>query len=202
MGIKRVAAVAGLAILGGLAGSAHAISSANYSIPFSVVNAGAAPMSSPGFTMLSSIGDGVASTPMSSAGNRAATGFIAQLYGVNFSCILDIDGNGKLDALSDGLMLLRAMFGLTGTAVTNNAIGQQATKTTWAEIQPLIHSAALDIDGNGTTDALTDGLMIIRALFGLTGTAVTNNALGQNATRVTWPAIRDYLNSVCGTAIQ
>ena len=202
MDLKRAAVIAGLAMVGGLAGAAHAISSANYSIPFGVVNAGVGGMSSLSYVLVSSIGDGVATGKTSSPGSRATTGFIGQLYGVNYSCILDIDGNGQRDALSDGLMLLRAMFGLTGTAVTNNAIGQQATKTTWAEIQPLIHTSALDIDGNGQTDALTDGLLIIRALFGLTGTAVTNNAIGPNATRATWTSIRDYLNSVCGTAIQ
>ena len=35
---------------------------------------------------------------------------------------LDIDGNQQADALTDGLLLLRYMFGLTGTAVTNGAI--------------------------------------------------------------------------------
>ena len=42
----------------------------------------------------------------------------------------------------------------------------------------MIVPAVLDIDGNGTTDALTDGLMLLRAMFGLTGVAVTNNSVG------------------------
>ncbi|MBK8739582.1 MAG: hypothetical protein IPM02_08600 [Betaproteobacteria bacterium] len=57
----------------------------------------------------------------------------------------------------------------------------------------------LDIDGNLTPDALTDGLMVIRALFGLTGTAVTNNAVGASPTRGTWSLIQSYLNTNCGT---
>jgi hypothetical protein len=36
-------------------------------------------------------------------------------------CSLDIDGNKTIDPLTDGLMLVRAMFGLTGSAVTDNA---------------------------------------------------------------------------------
>ncbi len=60
---------------------------------------------------------------------------------------------------------------------------------------------SLDIDGNGAQDALTDGLLVIRALFGLTGTAVTNNAIGSNASRSTWTDIRAYLNSTCGAKI-
>jgi hypothetical protein len=53
----------------------------------------------------------------------------------------------------------------------------------------------LDIDDDGSTSALTDGLMILRASFGLTGTAVTNNALGLNPNRGSWAAIRSYLNA-------
>jgi hypothetical protein len=56
----------------------------------------------------------------------------------------------------------------------------------------------LDIDGNGNVDALSDGLMLIRAMFGLTGTPVTSNAVGQGAARTTWAQIRDYLNGTCG----
>ncbi|MBK7473243.1 MAG: hypothetical protein IPI73_24065 [Betaproteobacteria bacterium] len=39
------------------------------------------------------------------------------------ACSLDVDGNGGIDALTDGLILIRAMFGLTGTSVTNGVIG-------------------------------------------------------------------------------
>ena len=65
----------------------------------------------------------------------------------------------------------------------------------------------LDIDGDGSVDALTDGLIMLRAMFGLTGSAVTFGAIGPNATRSAWMAavnptvdnsIRLYLNSVCG----
>ena len=117
------------------------------------------------------------------------------------ACTLDLDGNGKLDALTDGLMLLRAIFGLSGDQVTTGAIGTDAVRNTWALISPLIALPALDIDGNGKVDALTDGLLILRAMFGLTGTQVTNNALGTNpaATRNTWAAIRTYLNATCGS---
>jgi hypothetical protein len=57
----------------------------------------------------------------------------------------------------------------------------------------------LDMDGNGATDALTDGLMILRALFNLSGSAVTNGAIGLNATRQTWSDISAFYNANCGT---
>ncbi len=57
----------------------------------------------------------------------------------------------------------------------------------------------LDVDGNNTIDALTDGLIIIRAMLGLTGTSVTSGAIGGSASRSTWAQIQPYLNGNCGT---
>jgi hypothetical protein len=64
----------------------------------------------------------------------------------------------------------------------------------------LIGSAcSLDVDGNGQQDAQTDGLMLLRAMFGLTGTAVTSGAVGGGSpTRTNWADIRAYLNGNCG----
>lgn len=62
-------------------------------------------------------------------------------------------------------------------------------------------TCSLDVDGNGIKDALTDGLIILRALFGLTGTAVTSGgAVGPGATRSSWTALQSFLNSGCGTS--
>jgi hypothetical protein len=61
-------------------------------------------------------------------------------------------------------------------------------------------NCTLDVDGNSSIDALTDGLMLLRAMFGLTGTPVTNGAIGSGATRTTWAQIRPYLNGNCGTS--
>ena len=69
------------------------------------------------------------------AGNGAAWA----LMGAPASCTLDVDGNGSIDALTDGLLMLRAMFGLTGTAVTNGAVGGGAQRTTWAQLRPYLN---------------------------------------------------------------
>jgi hypothetical protein len=58
----------------------------------------------------------------------------------------------------------------------------------------------LDVDGNGAIDALTDGLVILRALFGLTGASVTNGAVGSGAARTNWSQIGPYINTNCGTS--
>ena len=175
-------------------------SSANYAIASSVINNGVAPMSSANFSISSSLGDPFFGGSQS-AGFRVAPGFWPTIKGVGKACILDLDGNGEIDALTDGMMLIRILSGLTGDAVTKNAIGDNASRTTWAQIQPLIVLSLLDVDDNGSTEAQTDGLMILRASFGLTGNAVTDNALGSGTpNRNNWGAIRTYLNSTCATA--
>jgi hypothetical protein len=58
----------------------------------------------------------------------------------------------------------------------------------------------LDVDLDGRIDALTDGIILVRAMLGLTGSAVTAGALGPMASRNSWQAIQAYLNGHCGTS--
>ena len=52
-----------------------------------------------------------------------------------------------------------------------------------------------DVDANGTTDGLTDGLLILRYLFGFRDTALIHGAVAPNAERGTPAAIEDHLNT-------
>ena len=122
-------------------------------------------------------------------------GFWHATIGVTQGCVLDVDGNGSITALTDGLMILRTMLGLTDAAVTNGATLASAPRNTWAQIQPFVHLAALDIDGSGSTLPASDGIMLLRAMFGLTGTPVTKGAAAGGRT---WTDIRTYLNTNCG----
>ena len=56
--------------------------------------------------------------------------------------------------------------------------------------------ALLDIDGNGETEALTDGLLILRYLFGFTGATLVTGAVGTGCIRCDAPAIEAYLSSL------
>ena len=62
---------------------------------------------------------------------------VPNFCGVNATIfsILDIDGDCIVDSLPDGLLLTRAMIGLTDATATNSAIGANATRTTWAQIR-------------------------------------------------------------------
>ena len=110
---------------------------------------------------------------------------------------LDIDGNGSYDALTDGLLVIRYLFSIRGAPLIANAIGAEATRTTADLIETRMAQvlSALDVDLNGSTDALSDGLMILRYLFTLRGDAVTVNAIASNAQRDT-AQINAYIQSL------
>ena len=96
---------------------------------------------------------------------------------------LDIDGNGQYDALTDGLLLLRGLFGLNEAALIEDAVASDATYTTSEEISSKIDALGdmTDIDGNGRADALTDGLVILRYLFGLRDDVLINGVIASDA---------------------
>ncbi len=106
--------------------------------------------------------------------------------------LLDIDGNRRADALTDGIILVRHLFGLSGSALTAGAVAPDATRDT-QQISDYLNgmdaSVDLDVDGNGHVDALTDGIILVRYLFGFSGNTLTQGALGAGATRTTPSAI-------------
>jgi hypothetical protein len=51
----------------------------------------------------------------------------------------DIDGDGQVDALSDGLLLLRYLFNLRGESLIRNLISPGAVRTTHSQIENYIH---------------------------------------------------------------
>ena len=98
---------------------------------------------------------------------------------------LDLDGDLTHDALTDGLLILREMFGLDGSALITGTISLQAEFSSAEEIKERISHLGdlIDADGSGQIDALTDGLLILRFLFGLEGDDLTGGVLAPNATR-------------------
>jgi hypothetical protein len=86
---------------------------------------------------------------------------------------VDADGNGHYDALTDSLLVAGYLSALSGSALTNDALGHGTSNTSASPIAGLLSAAesALDVDGDGVADVLTDGQPIVHYLFDLRGPA-------------------------------
>lgn len=98
--------------------------------------------------------------------------------------ILNIDNSDSgtvYDAATDGVLLMRYLLGFRGEALIANARGSGANLRDSAAIEQHIQSAlaAFDVDGDGQTRALTDGVMILRRLF--FATVPTSDAAAMSA---------------------
>jgi hypothetical protein len=111
--------------------------------------------------------------------------------------LLNIDDSDAPDVYSantDGTLLLRYLLGLRGTALTAGALGTNARRDA-AQIATHIETyrTLFDVDGDGETRALTDGVMILRRLLGLSGSAITNGV--KNSARSD-DAVRDAIDAL------
>ena len=118
-----------------------------------------------------------------------------------YSCLgcfsFDIDVDGDTAALTDGLLVLRYLFGFSGSTLTVDAITSGATRTDTADIEAYLESnlGHIDIDGDGGTDALTDGLLLLRYLFGFEGATLIEGAIRDGAERTRAGDVESFINS-------
>jgi hypothetical protein len=137
------------------------------------------------------------STPINFTSDNTAAGyeFSSDNYVLDIvSATWDIDGNGKADALTDGLTLLKASFGLSGQLMIEGSIATDSNMTL-EDIEGSMDKAMTiaDIDDSGDVDALTDGLMVLRYLFDVKDSGLTEGAIGSGAKREAHQAIVDHL---------
>tara|TARA_B100000929_G_scaffold119288_1_gene94599 strand:+ start:368 stop:1822 length:1455 start_codon:yes stop_codon:yes gene_type:complete len=110
---------------------------------------------------------------------------------------LDIDSDGQTGALTDGLLILRHLFGFSGSTLTDGAVALGASRSSPEAVREhlQVNAAELDIDGDSETDALTDGLLILRYLFGFRGDTLISAALSGSASRSVPSDIESYLSN-------
>ncbi len=125
------------------------------------------------------------------------------------ACSLDIDGDGFLTS-ADALLAMRYMIGFRGDALSQVVAGNAcALHTTPAAIEaaivPLLAASppALDIDGDQQATEMIDGMLLLRAMRGRTGSEAMNGfaTTQPGATRTTWTSVRNYLNDTCLAAL-
>ena len=91
---------------------------------------------------------------------------------------------------------MRYTFGLRGDALISGLISSGSEYTTASDIErelALVYDASGDIDGDGNVDALTDGLLLLRYLFGLSGDTLTVGVVASNATRTTASELEGFI---------
>ena len=59
-----------------------------------------------------------------------------------------------------------------------------------------VFASSGDVDGNGSVGALTDGLLLLRFLFGLGGNALTEDVVGEGAIRTDSAGLEAYMSAV------
>lgn len=116
------------------------------------------------------------------------------------ACKMDVDGDGAVLGLTDGVIVLRRMFGLQGASLLTGATHSCVPKTS-AQISADLQLSAYDIDGDGQTLPTTDGLLLLRALLGFRGDALIADAVSATATRKAYTDIRNFLSNSCYFAI-
>ncbi|TAG48818.1 MAG: DUF1566 domain-containing protein [Betaproteobacteria bacterium] len=128
------------------------------------------------------------------------------------TCTLDVNGDGEID-VTDGVLILRRLMGFKGGALTAGLVSSAcaASPSTAVGIANFIdHQVAgghYNVDGQpgALASATSAGMLIVRALQGLTETQATQHALRPGATRTAWAGngqIREYLAATCGATLR
>lgn len=113
---------------------------------------------------------------------------------------VDLDGDGQSEPLTDGLLIVRYIFGFRGAALIANALDLANCTRCSAEAIEAYMAANLDlfdVDDDGQVDPLTDGLLILRYLFGFRGSTLIGGAVDQaNCMRCDAEAIESYIETL------
>ena len=111
---------------------------------------------------------------------------------------LDVDGDGLVNALTDGALMARLLAFVHDEALISASVGSGSTLTSARDIETRLMdmSPLLDVDGNGRIDASTDAILLLRYLLGIRGDALVTNALGPNARRLQASEIESYLQTL------
>ncbi len=118
----------------------------------------------------------------------------ANFAAIDGTCALDIDKNGVIEPQFDGVAILRRMSGYAASSFSGLS-GRCATATTTSALHANAEPANLNVSG-GSVLSTVDGLILMRAMRGLKGDAVTAGTAANTTNAATWFA------GQCGGALQ
>ncbi|MFH2028031.1 MAG: VCBS repeat-containing protein, partial [Nanoarchaeota archaeon] len=134
---------------------------------------------------------------------QTSTGVLETSWEFNITCGLwDVDNDGKVVNSTDGLLIVRYLLEFTGKSLNESALGSGAKRTNSEDIVDYISSldtdyCLLDVDGDGVTDGLSDGVMIYRYMSGVIGGELIDQSVYPDAKRKTPEEILYFLRN-CG----
>ncbi len=101
----------------------------------------------------------------------------------------------NVTAAIDGALIARYLAGISGGAITQGVDTNGSLRTESSEVKRYLDiiRPLLDIDGNNEFNPLTDGLLLLRYLQGLRGSALIAGAVGMGASRSSAIDIEAYL---------
>ena len=155
-------------------------------------------------TSVSTLGLGTCTITVSQAGNANYSAAIPVSQNVSIFATLDVDASTtsgtQYHAGTDGLLIMRYLLNMTGSALTTGATGPTAARTDPVALLAHLNAmrSALDVDGNTIVDPATDGVLILRYLLGFRGSALIAGAVGLTPTpsRPTAALIELYLQGL------
>lgn len=114
------------------------------------------------------------------ASGRTSWVFLSETTLPRAATPLNIDGSTvgtAASAATDGMLLMRHLFGLNGASLIDGVVDASATRNATTIAQYLTsNNPAFDVDGDGIVAPTSDGLLVLRYLLGLRGTALTQGA--------------------------
>ncbi len=117
------------------------------------------------------------------------------------SCRLDLDRDGYITADRDGVLMLRAMLGTSGAALTADAVNRCSSRTDPVDIasvaQQSIASGAVNFNGAGTATITANGLIFLRYALGLRGEALLMGATSAPVNAQSAQAVLNLVANVC-----
>jgi hypothetical protein len=127
----------------------------------------------------------------------AAAGSFADLGADTWTATVDYgDGTGPqpLSLNADKTFALEHVYDQSGTFTVTDIVTDDESGEGSDTLLVEVVAPSLDVDANGTADALTDGILVLRYLFGFTGDALVEDALAPDATRTDPVEVQDFVD--------
>ena len=98
------------------------------------------------------------------------------------------------------MLVIRHLFGFEGQLLVADAVSTSCKRCSAGAIKGYLNGLGdtLDIDGNGHAGSLSDGMLLLRYLFGIADPTLTENAVAADCTRCDGAAIMEYLAPLTG----